>query len=607
MLFHKAGRVPLSSRQNFYQADRTPPLRVPHELADVFRPARLPVHGPRRFHRLEAVLGDRDYAEGLLKPHNDHFRTVLRDFPDAVERNFTGDGFLVTFTSPSQAVQCALRMHDALRTHAWGECVSRHGRPPTTRIGIHLGEAIAYADTDPAKQQITGQAVDLAARIMGLAAGTQTLLTRHAFDSARQYVRKRISRGWLMANTAAKEATTRSKFTKSACSAKHRSHRRPIPIRPSASRSMPTTTPAPGDPPPACPSRSRDGWTIEKKIGEGGFGEVWLAKQKRTKERRVFKFCFDAERLAPFKRELTFFKLLKKGLGDRPDIAKLHEVQIDASPYFLESEYVEAGNLAMWVDAQGGLDKVPFEARLSLLTGIARAVAAAHSLGIIHKDFKPSNVLIKLNREGQAQPQLIDFGIGVLADRTLLKRGNHRYWLRNRTLGNRSSRTGTRLYSPPEAHLGKPSSTGFDVYALGVMLFQMATGDLHRPLGTGWQDGAATDDPLQTSLLQEDITAATHGEPAKRLASAAMLAERVEALGQRLRRTSGRSGTRATQTPGPRTREAAQGLAEVVGREPGGDGCRGRAGGVCLAGEESGGPKGSRGSAATRRGPSVKV
>ena len=47
--------------------------------------------------------------------------------------------------------------------------------------------------------------------------------------------------------------------------------------------------------------------------------------------------------------------------------------------------------------------------------------------------------------------------------------------------GNDSSRTGTRLYSPPEANLGKPATTGFDIYALGVMLFQTTTGDLHRP------------------------------------------------------------------------------------------------------------------------------
>ena len=480
------------------------------------------------------ALGDRDYAEGLLKPHNDHFRTVLRDFPDAVERNFTGDGFLVTFTSPSQAVQCALRMHEALRTHAWNESVRRHGRIPTTRIGIHLGEAIAYDDLDPAKQQVSGQAVDLAARVMGLALGTQTLLTRHAFDSARQYVRDE-GLVWL-AHGPYRCKGSDEPLDVCEVGAPGRAPLAPPPDSDKARRMKVDADDDTGAWRPAAglPIPKRDGWTIEKKLGEGGFGEVWLASHKRTKERRVFKFCFDADRLRSFKRELTFFKLLKNELGDRPDIVKLHEVHVDSPPYFLESEYVEAGNLAQWAESVGGLDKVPFAARLKLLAGIAQAVAAAHSLGIIHKDIKPSNVLIELNKDGEVQPLLSDFGIGVLADRTLLERGaiTDTGFTESVMFGNDSSRTGTRLYSPPEANLGKPATTGFDVYALGVMLFQMAAGDLYRPLGTGWQDGVATDDPVQTALLQDDITAATHGEPGKRMASAAMLAERLETLGQ---------------------------------------------------------------------------
>jgi len=129
--------------------------------------------------------------------------------------------------------------------------------------------------------------------------------------------------------------------------------------------------------------------------------------------------------------------------------------------------------------------------------------------------------------------------------------------------GNDSSRTGTRLYSPPEANLGKPATTGFDVYALGVMLFQMVVGDLHRPLGTGWQDtvlaGDEVDSVIQTTLISEDVTTiqtsirrnvgdlvratllhdditdATHSAPAKRLPSAAIFAQRLENLEERRR------------------------------------------------------------------------
>jgi hypothetical protein len=54
-----------------------------------------------------------------------------------------------------------------------------------------------------------------------------------------------------------------------------------------------------------------------------GFGEVWLARSERTKERRAFKFCFQADRLRHLKRELTLFRLLKETLGERDDIARL--------------------------------------------------------------------------------------------------------------------------------------------------------------------------------------------------------------------------------------------------------------------------------------------
>ena len=480
-------------------------------------------------------LGDAAYANDILQPHNDLCRRLLSEFPDANERNFTGDGFLVTFPSPSAAVQFGLRFHERLREYLWSDEVTRKGHAPETRIGIHLGEAIAYADADPNTKQVTGQAVDLAARIMGLAAGKQTLVTRHAFDSARQYVRDE-GLSWLAHGQYRCKGSDdplevcevgvpgRAPLAPPADSDKAKR------VKIEAEDDTGSWRPAVGLPIPR-----RDGWIIEKKLGEGGFGEVWLARHQRTKERRVFKFCFDAERLRSFKRELTFFKLIKNELGERPDIAKLHEVQVEAPPYFLESEFVESGNLADWAEAQGGLEKIPLATRLRLMVETARAVAAAHSLGIIHKDLKPSNILIKLDRDGTPHAQLNDFGIGILADRTLLQKGaiTETGFTESVMFGNDSSRTGTRLYSPPEANLGKPATTGFDVYALGVMLFQMVVGDLHRPLGTGWQEDVIAgdaDDPLQSALLMEDISQATYGVPAKRLPGAALFADRVEHL-----------------------------------------------------------------------------
>ena len=65
------------------------------------------------------------------------------------------------------------------------------------------------------------------------------------------------------------------------------------------------------------------GWVLEKKLGEGGFGEVWLGRDKRLKTERVFKFCFRADRVRSLKREATLFGLLKERVGEHPNIVAI--------------------------------------------------------------------------------------------------------------------------------------------------------------------------------------------------------------------------------------------------------------------------------------------
>jgi serine/threonine-protein kinase len=296
----------------------------------------------------------------------------------------------------------------------------------------------------------------------------------------------------------------------------------------------------------------RPGWFIERKLGEGGFGEVWVARHDRSRERRVFKFCFDAARLTSFKRELTLFKLLRDALGRREDIAGLLEVELDEPPFYLESEYVEGGNLRAWGEAEGRLAALTLPERLRLVAEIAKAVAAAHSVGIIHKDLKPSNVFMRKDAEGRWHPLLADFGIGAVADRSLLeRRGITVAGFTQSLLEPGSSRTGTRMYQPPEANLARPATVQGDVYALGVLLYQMVIGDFDQPLGIGWErrleaahtpaapGGAPVQslDPtgeLMFRLLRTDIGECVDGDPAARLATAAQLVERLHTIDQRV-------------------------------------------------------------------------
>jgi serine/threonine protein kinase/dipeptidyl aminopeptidase/acylaminoacyl peptidase len=271
----------------------------------------------------------------------------------------------------------------------------------------------------------------------------------------------------------------------------------------------------------------REEWTLLDKLGEGGFGEVWLACHQ-SGERRVFKFCFDAARLRGLKREATLLRLLKDELGDRDDIARVLDWNFETPPYFLESEYTEGGSLTEWAEAAGGIETVALRTRLLLIAQIAEALAAAHSVGVLHKDVKPQNVLIAEDAVSQPRARLTDFGVGIVRDKSLLlgrdftvtgftdatEDGNRRW-------------TGTRMYAAPEVLEGKTPTTLADIYALGVLLYQIVVGDLNRALAPGWERD------VNDQLLREDISLCVDGRPERRLGNALHLAERLRRLEQR--------------------------------------------------------------------------
>lgn len=271
-----------------------------------------------------------------------------------------------------------------------------------------------------------------------------------------------------------------------------------------------------GDPVPG-----RTAWTLLRALGSGGEGEVWLAGQAKTGEQRVFKFARDAARLSSLKREATLYRLLRQVLGEREDFARVLEWNFEAPPFFLECEY-GGPDLADWARAQGGIAQVPLPERLRLMAGIADAVAAAHGAGVLHKDLKPGNVLVYAEAGGMPQPRLTDFGSSRLLDATGLDAaGITRLGF---TETQAASNEGTPLYLAPELMAGQLPTVRSDVYALGILLYQLVVGDLARPLVAGREQDVA--DPL----LREDIALAAHGKPAERMESAEALARRLRTL-----------------------------------------------------------------------------
>lgn len=270
----------------------------------------------------------------------------------------------------------------------------------------------------------------------------------------------------------------------------------------------------------------RGQWKLERALGDSGANDVWLGRHTKTGEARVFKFADAPDRLRGLKREAALSRLLFAGLGKSAPLPALLEWNFETSPYFLE--YAHGGtDLVAWAEKSGGLSAIPIAERLAVAASICRAVGQVHDLGVLHKDLKPANILIEL-ADGAPSIKLADFGSGRLLDDTVLDS----FQITNpgsldADLGADESRSGTLAYRAPELTGDALPTVKSDIYALGLILYQLAVGDFTRPLAPGWED--AIDDPL----LREDIRLAANGVPELRLPSADDLAMRIEYIDER--------------------------------------------------------------------------
>jgi serine/threonine protein kinase/class 3 adenylate cyclase/Tfp pilus assembly protein PilF len=474
-------------------------------------------------------LGDARAAE--LSARHDRLARGLLERHEGREIDKT-DGFLLLFERPIHAVSFALAYHPALARLAADEGVFLEAR-----IGIHVGEV--FLRENPPEEvaqgakpiEVEGLAKPIAARLMALARGGQTLLTRSAFDLARRAAAGIEGFGenlrWLA------HGTYQFKGVEEPVEVFEVGAEGSAPLLP------PTTSekarrlgsedtvlgwrPAPGQ---GVPQRSN--WEFDRKLGEGGFGEVWLARHRKTHEARVFKFCFELERVRALQREVTVCRLLREALGNRPDIARILDWNFDEPPYFLEFEYTEGGNLAEWVEARGGFEQVPMATRLELAAQVADAIAAAHSVGVLHKDIKPGNVLVQDEPDGPSRVRVTDFGIGLITDGARL--ADLGITVLGMTEPDRTSGTqasGTRIYMAPEVLEGRPATTQADIYSLGILVYQLAVGDFSRALAPGWERD------VDDELLRGDIASFVDGRAENRVASASDVARSLRSLEQR--------------------------------------------------------------------------
>lgn len=273
----------------------------------------------------------------------------------------------------------------------------------------------------------------------------------------------------------------------------------------------------------ARPVPHRPDWLLDRQLSPTHGSEVWLARHVRSNEPRVFKFSADGERLALLQREVTLYRVLGESLGERDDLVRILDWQFEAPPFFLACEY-GGDNLKDWA-AAGHLAALDRPARLALFLRMAGAVAAAHGVGVLHKDIKPANVLVAPQADGGWRVRLADFGSArLLAPQRLDELGITRLGLTLTEGPESDSGSGTPLYLAPELLAGQAPSVQSDVYALGLLLYQLLVDDLRRPLAPGWEA------VLADELLAATIAAATDGTPAQRLPTVNALIEQLQTL-----------------------------------------------------------------------------
>ena len=519
------------------------------------------------------TLGDTAAAEVSAR-HDRRTRDLLaRHGGLEVEK---GSGFLLLFERPVAAIAWALAYHRALmelsaELSTSGVDSTGSGQTPEleARVAVHLGEVmLRHNPADDVSRgakpiEVEGGSRPLVAHLLSLAQPRQTLLTHAVFDLGRRAaedsqapeqggrwgedLRWLAHGGYLFEGTDAPlevyEVGVRGVAPLLAPDDSAKA-RRVVSV---AGEQMLGWRPAPGQAIPRRPS-----WRLEERLGEGGFGEVWRAGHD-SGEQRVFKFCFEAAKLRALQREVTLFRLLKESLGERDDIARVLDWNLESAPYFLEIEHTVGGDLVSWAGQQGGIDTVPSATRLELAAQVADALAAAHSVGVLHKDVKPANVLIRPPVDGgPPRVRLTDFGIGALIDRSRLDGSGVTALGFSQTLDEESSAAGTRRYLAPELLAGKPATVQADLYSLGVVLYQLAVGDLERPLAPGWQRDL--DDPL----LADDVARLVDGDPSRRPASA-------DGVSSALRRLDARREERAQAARADQRRRRLRGLAVAAG------------------------------------------
>ncbi len=235
----------------------------------------------------------------------------------------------------------------------------------------------------------------------------------------------------------------------------------------------------------------RGRYVLERELGQGGMGVVWLALDLELNEQVALKFVppeirRDADALDELRRETQKSRRLT-----HPNILRIHDfVRSEGEPPFISMEFVEGTTLSA-LKAEQPERVFPWETLKPLVTQLCQALAYAHGEGVVHRDLKPANMML----DARGRLKLADFGLAATISDSMSRVSFDR------------GISGTPAYMSPQQMDGRPPQASDDIYALGATLYELLTSK--PPFHSGdvlHQARNFTPDPPEQRLADFGIT-----------------------------------------------------------------------------------------------------
>jgi serine/threonine protein kinase len=403
-----------------------------------------------------------------------------------------GDACCAAFPEAPEALQAALAAQHAILKEPWDDRVRVR-----VRIALHTGEA------EERGGDYFGPPLNRVARILASGHGGQTLISR----ATRELVGEDLPKGV--------ELRDMGEHRLRDLKERERIFQLLAPDLPSEFPLLKTLE---------APSED-DRYRLIKQIGSGGMAEVYLAYDEVLEREVAFKVldrkhAENKEAVERFRREARS----AASLSHDPNIVSIHDRgHTEDGTYYIVMEHMEGGTLEDLIEREGPLSP---QRTTEVALQVARALSAAHEKGVIHRDVKPQNIL--LSKTGEAK--VADFGIARAASAT--------------TMTQAGSVMGTVYYISPEQALGENATPRSDLYSLGVVLYEMLTGELpydaETPVGvvmkhvSGLSRSAREANPEVPEDLDAIVARLLARDPEERYPDAAILAEDLGAVAESL-------------------------------------------------------------------------